>query len=112
MHGFALNVNPDLSYFDHIVPCGMPDGVVTSMAAELSEGPQVDQVVPAVARRFGKAFGGVVEWVAPSELGPDLAPAEIHPIPLLCLGKEVIGRPPLKSQLTPHPLGRAGHKRT
>ena len=31
MHGFALNVNPDLSYFDHIVPCGMPDASVTSI---------------------------------------------------------------------------------
>ena len=74
MHGFALNVKPDLSYFDHIVPCGMPDGVVTSMAAELSEGPEVEQVERVVARRFGKAFGGVMERVAPSELGPDLAP--------------------------------------
>ena len=35
MHGLALNVNPDLSYFDHIVPCGIPDRGVTSMAAEL-----------------------------------------------------------------------------
>ena len=34
MHGFALNVNPDLSYFEHIVPCGMPDAAVTSMAEQ------------------------------------------------------------------------------
>ncbi len=32
MHGFALNVDPDLSYFDHIVPCGMPGASVTSIA--------------------------------------------------------------------------------
>ena len=32
-HGFALNVDPDLAYFDRIVPCGMPDVPVTSMAA-------------------------------------------------------------------------------
>jgi lipoyl(octanoyl) transferase len=31
MHGFALNVNPDLSYFNHIVPCGIQDKAVTSM---------------------------------------------------------------------------------
>jgi lipoyl(octanoyl) transferase len=35
MHGFALNVNPDLAYFDNIVPCGIPDKAVTSMRAEL-----------------------------------------------------------------------------
>ena len=34
MHGFALNVNPDLSYFNHIVPCGMPDASVTSIAEQ------------------------------------------------------------------------------
>ena len=35
MHGFALNVHPDLSYFDHIVPCGINDKAVTSLQAEL-----------------------------------------------------------------------------
>ncbi len=34
MHGFALNIEPDLAYFDHIVPCGMPDARVTSIAEE------------------------------------------------------------------------------
>jgi lipoyl synthase len=34
MHGFALNVDPDMSYFDAIVPCGIPDKAVTSLAAE------------------------------------------------------------------------------
>ena len=37
MHGFALNVCPDLSFFDHIVPCGMPGARVTSMAQELGQ---------------------------------------------------------------------------
>lgn len=35
MHGFAFNVNPDLTYFKHIVPCGIDDKAVTSLAAEL-----------------------------------------------------------------------------
>ena len=40
MHGIALNVNPDLSYFGNIVPCGIQDKAVTSMSAEL--GCQID----------------------------------------------------------------------
>lgn len=36
MHGIGFNVNTDLSYFDHIVPCGLSDKTVTSMARELS----------------------------------------------------------------------------
>ncbi len=37
MHGFALNVNTDLSYFKHIIPCGIDDKAVTSMEKELSK---------------------------------------------------------------------------
>ena len=56
MHGFALNVCPDLSFFDHIVPCGMPDARVTSMSQELSRDVAVSHVAPVVARAFGRAF--------------------------------------------------------
>ena len=67
MHGFALNVDPDLSYFDRIVPCGMPEGQVTSMASLLSRELQVGEVVPALARRFGEAFGLEIGWADAKE---------------------------------------------
>ena len=76
MHGFALNVAPDLAMFDHIVPCGIRDRSVTSMAAEgwdVSMRDVVDAVVGRAARRWG---GGRVERadVAWSSRPDDLAP--------------------------------------
>ena len=61
MHGFALNVCPDLSFFDHIVPCGMPGARVTSMAQELGQEIAVSDVIPAISQAFGCNFGIDVE---------------------------------------------------
>ncbi|MEJ6601252.1 MAG: lipoyl(octanoyl) transferase LipB [Opitutaceae bacterium] len=53
-HGFALNVNPDLSHFDGIVPCGIAsaDGTVTSLARELGTAPSMDEVHDVLAAEF------------------------------------------------------------
>lgn len=55
-HGFAINVNPDLRMFDGIVPCGIRDRTVTSMAVELEVCPSLDSVADVVASVFCAAF--------------------------------------------------------
>jgi lipoyl(octanoyl) transferase len=52
MHGFAINVNPDLSEFSRIVPCGINDAAVTSMAAELNRAVTLDEVLPVVEKHL------------------------------------------------------------
>jgi lipoic acid synthetase len=56
-HGFALNVDPDLSMFRHIVPCGIRDRGVTSLAAVLGAPPDMRLVVDLVVEHFARAFG-------------------------------------------------------
>lgn len=56
MHGFALNVNPDLSYFDRIVPCGIADAEVTSVSKELGREFSIAEVEPIVERHLFEAL--------------------------------------------------------
>lgn len=49
-HGFALNVNPDLSAYLKIIPCGIPDAKVTSISAELGEQIKIEQVNPVLQK--------------------------------------------------------------
>ena len=50
MHGFALNVNPELGAFNRIIPCGIDDAEVTSMTQELSREISIDEVAPVVEK--------------------------------------------------------------
>ena len=59
-HGFALNVSPDLGYFDHIVPCGIGDCSVTSMESE-GVAAEVAEVASALAGHFERVFGVELE---------------------------------------------------
>lgn len=56
MHGFAFNVNTDLSFFDHIVPCGIQDKKVTSLEKELGRGIAMEEVKQKVKYNFEKVF--------------------------------------------------------
>ena len=56
MHGFALNVNPEFSYFDRIVPCGISDAQVTSMARELNQKIEISEVSPVLERYMFEAL--------------------------------------------------------
>jgi lipoyl(octanoyl) transferase len=50
MHGFALNVNPDLSAYSKIIPCGIADAKVTSLSAELGRNITIDEVIPVLKK--------------------------------------------------------------
>ncbi|CAL2091083.1 lipoyl(octanoyl) transferase LipB [Tenacibaculum sp. 190524A05c] len=56
MHGFALNVNTDLGYFDHIIPCGIKGKAVTSMEAELGRKLDVEEVKTKILKHFKELF--------------------------------------------------------
>ena len=55
-HGFALNVAPDPRHWSYIVPCGLSDGSVTSMAVELSDRPPISAVRERLTRHFEREF--------------------------------------------------------
>lgn len=56
MHGFALNVNTDLGYFNHIIPCGIINKQVTSLEKELGYELDMDEVKEKVKKNFEKVF--------------------------------------------------------
>jgi lipoyl(octanoyl) transferase len=86
-HGFALNVNPDLSHFDLIVPCGIQSKQVTSMHKQLGSAPDWQKVAHSLSRNVGIVFESQVLWLESldSLLGPTVGvpmrpPAELRQI--------------------------------
>jgi lipoyl(octanoyl) transferase len=62
MHGFALNVNTDLNYFNYINPCGFVDKGVTSIAKETCETINIDEIKTLVLQNFKDIFA--IEFIA------------------------------------------------
>ena len=57
MHGFAFNVNTNLSYFDGIIPCGIKDKEVTSLSRELGKNIDLNEVKKVITEKFKEIFG-------------------------------------------------------
>jgi lipoyl(octanoyl) transferase len=86
-HGFALNVNTDLSFFNLIIPCGITAKPVTSMQRELGKPLDLSAVAESISRNFGTVFSSQILWVETLDalLGrtvgvPMRPPKELRPI--------------------------------
>jgi lipoic acid synthetase len=60
-HGFSINVAPDLEYFEHIIPCGIPNRPVTSLSEIAGRTIRMESVVEALIPRAAEVFGGAPE---------------------------------------------------
>ena len=64
MHGFALNVNTDLEYFNYITPCGIKDKGVTSLSRIMGKQVESGEVAKKTVENFGKVFNMEMKWGA------------------------------------------------
>ena len=60
MHGLAFNIDPDLSYFGNIIPCGIQDKQVTSLSKELQRPVGLQEVAPVLLRHMAHLFSAAI----------------------------------------------------
>lgn len=77
-HGFALNVNTDMSFYSLIVPCGIAGKNVTSMQQLLSRPVSLEETAKKVAAEFAAVFGRDLEWRSGNSLMADLEKARMR----------------------------------
>jgi lipoyl(octanoyl) transferase len=89
-HGFALNVNTDLSYFNLIIPCGIMAKSVTSMQRELGRELDLNPVTESISRNCGTVFSSQILWVETLDalLGSTVGVPMKPPVELRQLRKE------------------------
>ena len=56
MHGFALNVNPNMKYFDGMIPCGILDYGVTSISNNINKSPNFNEIISTLIFEFNHIF--------------------------------------------------------
>lgn len=78
MHGFAFNVNTDLSYFDHIVPCGIHDKQVTSLEKEIGRPLSMEEVKSKLKKNFEKMFDAELKNLSEYKSDASLSIAHSH----------------------------------
>ncbi len=88
-HGFALNVNTDLTYFNLIIPCGIAAKPVTSMQKELGKELDMTAVAESISRNFSKVFSTQILWLETIDalLGRTVGVPMQHPAELRQLHK-------------------------
>lgn len=67
-HGFALNVSPDMSYWEGIIACGLENQHKTSMAALLPEAPEISKLIEMLGTNFANIFGVPLQIGNPSDI--------------------------------------------
>lgn len=80
MHGFALNIATDLSFFQRIIPCGIFEKGVTSMELLLGRPVAAEDVAAGIVRNFGEVFGATMERWSLQECEHAVGPKGISPV--------------------------------